>query len=262
MRKKGLILICLLLCFSGPPAVALVIYQEDFSSNPGWTTDQSGNFYWDSGKEVYVASPELHLPDPYYAPSRYGYVPTTLGSSQSFKLQWDQKMTRCDWSAEFNFGLYSTDLVKYNMPGYAVSQSTANLMFYHEDKGQHFALYTVDSAGNCQYVYDLVRSFSVNTSYRNTLEYDAATGTLSATVINSETAQQVTYLSISNAGPFSVEMVNLGVSNYPACENGYTGVNPDAKAIAEIDNIILTPEPSTLLLLGLGAVVLRRKHRA
>lgn len=80
----------------------------------------------------------------------------------------------------------------------------------------------------------------MNTPYSITLEYDATMATVSATVIKSETAERVTYLSISNAGPFSEKMVNLGASNYGMYECGYSGVNPDAKAIAEIDNVVLS----------------------
>jgi hypothetical protein len=46
----------------------------------------------------------------------------------------------------------------------------------------------------------------------------------------------------------------------PFGETGYTGVDKWAVAEARIDNVLLTPEPASLLLLVLGGVALLRKH--
>lgn len=127
-----------------------VIYSQDFSSNPGWITDQPSNFYLDSNKEVYLACEDVHVPDPHYAPNRYGYVPTKIDSSKSFRLKWDQKMIRSDWSSEFHFGLMGADLSPSYSPGCVEGQSAVGLDFFYSDQGQHFILVTVDSAGNHQ----------------------------------------------------------------------------------------------------------------
>ena len=45
------------------------VYQTDFSTDPGWTTDQPNNFYWDSTNQQYFLS--MTNQKQAYTPSRY-----------------------------------------------------------------------------------------------------------------------------------------------------------------------------------------------
>jgi hypothetical protein len=233
------------------------VYVEGFSSDPNWITDQPGNFYWDSADQVYVAKVENHVPS--YQPSRYAYVSTSLDGSKSFRLEWDEKVIASDWSSMPEFGLFGPDLANGNDPRVPiVSQSTANLQFENEDRGLILFLHAVDSSGNHQATMDLTNKWSLNTWYRCILEYDPTTDVLSATVTDLGSNQQLSHMSLSNAGPFRGEMRNLGTSHYPFAQGGYTGVSSSAVATMLIDNVVLTPEPATLALLGLGGLGLLR----
>jgi hypothetical protein len=60
---------------------------------------------------------------------------------------------------------------------------------------------------------------------------------------------------------FTNDLRYLGISNSGVGDGGnYYGLSSSATTEGYIDNVVLTPEPATLLLLGLGGLMLRRKR--
>jgi hypothetical protein len=61
------------------PAIAgdekIVIYQTDFSSDPGWTTNSPSHYYWDVSREMYYFETEGGT-------NGYSFIPVnyTMGS--------------------------------------------------------------------------------------------------------------------------------------------------------------------------------------
>lgn len=245
-------------------SVGATIYSTDFSSDPGWTTDQGDKCYWDSAAEEYVVN--VKNSNPGTEPSRYAYANTSY-NSESFRMEWNQKMTRCDWSAGVNFGLYASDL-KYYGGLVPPAKGTINVEYFVADGGRGISLRATDISGTDKGA-GSYPGYALDTWYHNVLNYDAVAGTLNVRVTNADTGVLLTELSLAGLGVFSSEMTRIGVSRHPVGVNGsFPGGAPSNIAEARIDNVSLdvVPEPSTLVLLGIGAIgllayVWRRRRR-
>ena len=231
------------------------VYQTDFSTDPGWTTDQPNNFYWDSTNQQYFLS--MTNQKQAYTPSRYTYTNTTYGGG-SFNLEWDQEMTRSDWSGGVNFGLYASDLNGgFADAGLPPGNGTVNLEYANPDAGHMLILRATDASGTFVMDYAAGNYYSLNTWYHNLIEYDSTTGVITATVTDMTTDNVIQELSVSGLGALSVDMTRLGGSRYPFGEDGAPGANPSAIADAVIDNVVLSeavPESSTFVMWATGAI--------
>ena len=78
-----------------------VVYQTDFSSDPGWITDQPQNYYWNEPTESYFVHNTNTYPG--YFPNRYAGK-TMDQPVDSFELRWDIRVSKNDWSGGIYFG--------------------------------------------------------------------------------------------------------------------------------------------------------------
>ena len=65
-----------------PTNATTTIYATDFSIDPGWTTDQPDNFYWDASQEALFVHSQNK--GPAYVPNRHIYTPTALDPTQPY----------------------------------------------------------------------------------------------------------------------------------------------------------------------------------
>lgn len=216
----------------------MIIYSNDFSTDPNWSTDQTENFYWDSATGTFVAKTENEVPD--YSPNRYAFEDINLDVSQSFSISWDQQILERDGYAMSHFGLFADDLitnsVTYRFIPNIIPESTLNAGlggFAGGTEYYNFNIYTGAPNGDGVGGSGGTRGGEVGTWFSHTLSYDAE-------------ASEVTWeMSYRDTGDFSEEMTNLAVANNPI---GYHpslvwALDPTDYQITTYDNIVVIGEP-------------------
>ena len=218
-----------------------VIYSEDFSSDPGWSTNAPSNYEWDQANEQYDIR-NIKGTD------QSAYIPITYSPDKSYKLTFDILSTRCDWAGYSFFGFWDADMSIYSPTQWFAS-------YHYVDAGKTASLIYWDTQGGYYHPGQAQPiPYSLGTLYHNEAVYDRTAGTLSLTV----TDATGTYppQTLTGVGTFS-GIERLGFSNmgdYYAVGSTWEGY---------IDNVVVyeTPEPATLFLLTLGGLAVLRKKK-
>ena len=224
------------------------VYSEDFSTDPGWTTNATSLFYWNSGSETYSATQVNVNGGGNYAYYNVGH------NGSSFSLAWDIILHSVDYASGLTFGMFDTDLD---------SQSASNVKveFTHADQGLFAVMSHTDSGGNLSqtdYISTPPDQFSLDTWYHVLMQYDDLAGTLTAEITDRATGSPFTSLSLSGLSSLGSDV------GYIASSNVRTGdfQVPGAQTVGEFDNVYFTPEPATMGLLLLGSLVLLRFQKS
>jgi hypothetical protein len=77
----------------------VTIYSEDFSSDPGWTTDDPAKLRWEPATERYHGT-QINTEGTYAYKSISGFDP-----NRSWRLEFDTTINSCGWSAGRSVGL-------------------------------------------------------------------------------------------------------------------------------------------------------------
>ena len=205
-----------------------VIYQTDFSTDPGWTTDQPANYYWDAASQTYHIQPEHHYPG--YQPSRYAYTLLPEAIEGSFELRWDIKPTRCDWSIGIYFGIRDENL--------RLGSHDIQAVFGNPDGGH---MYGAGANGACGPAYqDTYVGWAVQW-YTCKLTYDAGTQMMTFDIRDQGSASSIWTCTMPVPCGLTNDLKYLGTSSGGIGDNGtYPGINPWAVAEAYIDNVVLS----------------------
>jgi len=200
-----------------------VVYQTDFSSGPGWITNEPSRYYWDSSDQTFFAN-QFNI----NGGGCYAYRNVTHRGEDSFRLQWDMIVNSIDYAAALSFGLYASDLQADAPPA-----NYAQLILGSEDRG---LMAFLAWANPTTYSGSLPAQFSLNTWYHIVMEYDAAVHTLKADVTVRDTGRHFTALSATNVGPFATDMGCLGSSNV---RSGNFQC-PGHQSFGKFDNVVLS----------------------
>jgi hypothetical protein len=223
------------------------IYSTDFSSDPGWITNDPSRYFWNSGTHDYAVKPVILSTGGYYGVHDVGSNPG------SFRFTYDIKPLQCDWAGTINFGLFGTNL--------EVSGNCVYIRFLNDTAGGLHPHMYADNGVGCQEINDYGHNFSLGTWYHVEAEYDSLSQNLLANLTYRDTGVYFTSMSLPNVGPFSPDMTWLGSSNYTSGANSpsYFG----AQGIGTIDNVTfeVVPEPATFSLLFLGGLALIRRRK-
>jgi len=218
-----------------------VVYQTDFSSDPGWTTNDPTNMYWDSSAQAYhiEASQES---------SSNGYVNYNLALlPQSFNyvdFQFDIKPIRLDYAGYAFLGLGNPSNSAFTGP-------TVYASYGHGDGGNGVQVVERDSTGALQAsgnTYGYAVLSVLGDWYHNDVFIDNVDHTVSWTCTNLTTGQVFPTQVLNDVGPLD----GMDELYYSALGDTYA---PGATGEALIDNVeveVATPEPATMTLLGLG----------
>ncbi len=74
-----------------------LVYETDFSSDPGWTTNNSSHYYWDSGSGSYHVWMESHS-------SEYAYKSVNYSGGNLY-MEFDVKYVSMPWAQRLYIGL-------------------------------------------------------------------------------------------------------------------------------------------------------------
>jgi hypothetical protein len=227
-----------------------VVYQSDFSADPGWITDQPSNYYWNQSGGTYHASVENNAPG--YSPNRYFYTPVAW-TGDSFTIQWDIKMTRADWSAGVSFGLFDENIAFQGVGG---GQGVC-LEFANTDAGSLLWLF-IYGGGGLASASSPGGTYSVNTWYTCKLSYDAVSGRIYPEVRVRDSGSLVWSKTLAVPGGFTRPLTKLGGSRSGFGETGYGGVSQWGVSEAEIDNVVFqrpgtVPQPPVVTQFAINA---------
>jgi hypothetical protein len=233
LGSTTVLVVCSLYASCWPAMAATVPYATDFSTDPGWATDQPANYFWDGIFQAYFVRAENISPG--YFPSRYAYklLPQAV---ESFNLQWDVVPVHIDWSAGIFVGLYDSTLNTGGIPGGQYIQAGPDW----DDGGKHWVLYT--SLGPP--VASPSGTWAPGRHYTCNLSYDAGTGNIHFDVRNqgSETPFWSTDIT---SGPFGEVLRYLGTSRGGIGDDGtYPGLDRWAVAAGYLDNVSLSDPTS------------------
>ena len=155
------------------PAIAadekFVLYQTDFSSDPGWTTNSPSNYYWDVNQEMYHLETEGGT-------NGYSFIPVDY-TEGPFVLEYDLIISSLEKDGAIRFGMTSSDM--------DISKGVNVLSIFEEIQGnQIMAIAVIDQNNHLHektsqhqsYCGDLpncyTKEFTVNTTYHILIRYN------------------------------------------------------------------------------------------
>jgi hypothetical protein len=194
------------------------VYSQDFTSDPGMTTDNPAKLHWDSTTKTFHGTAVN-------TEGSYAYVDLpNFNPNKAWRLEWDHRINSADWSSGFTFGLLDSRL-SYPF-GAGLDMSIA-------DSGAGTGVW-----GNGSAVPETFSpAWATGTWYHSTLEFDPSTHQLSLSIVN--VAAGTLFMSSSMpADSFPADMTRLGVTRVNVKGNP-PGLSPSATVDYELDNIKL-----------------------
>jgi len=198
LRILTLVMLASLIALACVPAEAATdtpvtaLYQNSFSSNPKWVTNNPSSDYWDPGLQMYHFSIEPST-------GGYAYVPVPGYEKQSFTMEYDLILNRVDEGATFRLGFSGEDMDPEIGPNVLT-------MFTNAKNGQIVWLRLVtpgnkmmqvnsksgdtQSSGSIAYNGPTVK-YEVNKTYRVMVDYNKEQRILTTKVTEKTSGQQI-----------------------------------------------------------------------
>ena len=197
LKTLKFILISLFICFALQFSLFAnwnLIYSTDFSTDPGWITNDPSNLYWDSTAKNYHGWQSN-------TNTSYSYIPIDLNSDFSFRLEYDCKIESVEWSAGLTFGLFDSRLLFHYGAGVDYSFT---------DTGYTTALWVGDP---CSVDCWEESNWQTGVWYTNVIEYNEDTRVITFESRRRDTGVILSQLSINmGSDVFPPGMTRLGVS--------------------------------------------------
>ena len=244
MKRQFFLTMVLTIGLVGFNQAIAVTYCTDFSTDPGWTTDQPSNYHWDEPTESYfIHNTNTH---PCYYPNRY--AGKTLNQPvDSFELQWDVNVTRCDWSSGLYFGVWDSSLNWY-VNCYDTPAQVGEYIIAEIGSVDGGRIITFWVAANGIYVYaSTYTQWSLNEWYTFKISYDSDTKIAMLEVFDRDTAQSIWTSTLAvPGGGFTRDLQFLGsnLGFVGRCNSGCPGFSCSAVLEANIDNVCIVSEPA------------------
>ena len=199
---KGLnmsILVMLIICFMPTTSDAAggywqLIYSTDFSTDPGWTTNNPSRYYWVSSDSTYYMETVMGSSD-------YTYI-NTGWNQNSLQIVYDVNLSQEQWGSRLGLGIYDT-LMHEDISDYLEPH------FGHDDGGKEACIhYSHQSGGGAPMHYG---NYMLNTWYNFELTYDKSSNTATLIVKERDTGIQFCIINATGLGTF-VGLTKLGFS--------------------------------------------------
>ncbi|NTV00506.1 MAG: hypothetical protein HGA55_05215 [Methanoregulaceae archaeon] len=236
-----LLVFLLVLPVTGAGEEKVILYQTDFSADPGWMTNNPSYYYWDVDKQVYHFQTEGGT-------NGYSFIPVTYDGGP-FVLEFDVIIESIEPDGAFRFGITGTEM--------DISRGTVALAeFGQTTYGEIMSLLVIDpnnhlyqtSSRADDYCGQLpncyTREFVLNTSYHVAIRYNDQMNQADIKVTNASTGERVWgyFVSIGN-DMHSLSRLAITTKGDYAIRNTATG---------SIDNVVfstfreVTPTPTTV----------------
>ncbi len=152
------------------------IYQEDFSSEPGWVTNNSARYYRHAGSGTYYGQ----LVD---GSQEYSYrLLPTLDEGSNWRFEYDYYPVSIQYPGDRRLSLLSPDMMGWDIYDPPISAITLNFQYNLGGSQLRPRLQWTDSAGNGD-VWSSFGSYTNGQWYRSIVEYHPVSGTLNASVV-------------------------------------------------------------------------------
>ncbi len=176
-------------------------YNQDFSGDPAWATNNAANFKWDAASGVYYSKSVLNSGE--YAGTQTDY------SGGSFRIEFDLQITSRQANSEINFGLFGPAYTSFQLSPY----DKPCMYLSAGGSGNNFKLMIVTDSGS--HYESLVSGVGLELYkwYRATLIYDSVKGRAAAKVVERDTGGRIwedSFFTLS--GVFPLDMKYLGFS--------------------------------------------------
>ncbi len=197
-----------------------IVYQTDFSSDPGWITSWPDRYVWDPATGTYCFSHIMYT---------YSYVPIAYDPTLKYKLEFDINLTQCEWGSYFNLGLWDADMLTKGPTHWHVR-------YHHVDEGNSACIVYWTNAlyggGDSP-----IMPFALNTWYHNKAIYDPTSDMFTLEITRKDDGVLLGTYTLAAVGEF-LNIERLGIS----CTQSTYG---DRLQAGCIDNVVLyvVPEP-------------------
>jgi len=207
------------------------IYETDFSTDPGWTTNNPAYFYWDGTDSTYFACQYNVNNGGYYTGYNAGY------DGGSILLEFEIIVESEQYCSDLSFGMFDSDFVTDR-------ESYFRLGFTHNDQDLHTFLSWCNADSTCGYASDTTAQWVLGSKYRVALEYNADDNTLMVDIRN-EDGSPFTNYTATGVGPFNSDMGNVGSSNVRV---GNFGCPENVSTCGRFDKVKYSLEASSLII--------------
>ncbi len=182
----GILSVLFLLQPAAAADVKVTLYETDFSTDPGWITNNPSYYYWDVQKEAYHFQTEGGT-------NGYGFIPVEYQRG-SFTLEYDLLITSIRKNGAVRFGMTSTDMdiskgvnvlgiFDYEQYGRLMAIRVIDQNNHLHEKTSHYDSYCGDQP-NCK-----TKQFSENTTYRVVVRYNEELTQADIKVTNKDTGE-------------------------------------------------------------------------
>jgi len=192
-----------------------IVYQTDFSSDPGWITSWPDRYVWDPATGTYCFSHIMYT---------YSYVPIAYDPTLKYKLEFDINLTQCEWGSYFNLGLWDADMLTKGPTHWHVR-------YHHVDEGNSACIvyWTNDLSGGGD---SPIMPFALNTWYHNKAIYDPTSDMFTLEITRKDDGVLLGTYTLAAVGEF-LNIERLGIS----CTQSTYG---DRLQAGCIDNVVLS----------------------
>jgi len=180
------------------------VYQEDFSSDPGWTTNNADRYFWYMLPQAYYQK-EIDDSDEY----SYKTLPG-LQAGMRWRLEYDLYPASFDWAGDARLAFADSDLYVENEEGIFPQYITLN--FSRIDQGYIPMVKWVTSEGNSGGNEYSSNPFTPGIWYDILLDYDPATGQLYTLMKERESGTLLLEDTILITGTFTSGIDRLAMS--------------------------------------------------
>lgn len=134
-----------------------VIYETDFSTNPGWITNSPSNYHWDGDLQMYYFNTEGGTNGNSYIPVPY--------DGESFTLEFDVVIKGAKENGAFRFGMLSSEM--------DITRGTNVLSVFENGKyGKLMSLRVIDQNNHMHEVSSLYSSYCGSQTDCTTKEFE------------------------------------------------------------------------------------------